>query len=415
MTGTVGRVRDDRRWLAVALTVFAIAWGGNEFTPLLVMYKNAHGLSAAVVDVLLFAYVLGIVPALLIGGPLSDRYGRAALLRPAPLLAACGSGILAAGADSAALLFTGRVFSGLALGLAMAVGSSWLKELSPAGTGAGRAAMSLTAGFGVGAGVAGGLAQWAPLPDSLSYLINVALCLIAAVALFGIPVTSREPAVTNRARLIDDLAVPAVGHRRFLLVVLPIAPWVFGAAASAYAVLPTLVAPRVGHLQIGFSALVTVVTLGSGFAIQSVARRLDRPGTARTGILALTLLVGGMVLAAVCAQVLDPWLTLATGAVLGAGYGIALVAGLTEVQRIATSDDLAGLNAVFYSVTYLGFAVPATMAVLHGAVGAFSYPAMFGVGAAAAAGCLVLVTTNSRRHVTRTRTAETDAAPAMRG
>jgi hypothetical protein len=28
-------------WLAVAATMFAVAWGGNEFTPLLVMYRNS--------------------------------------------------------------------------------------------------------------------------------------------------------------------------------------------------------------------------------------------------------------------------------------------------------------------------------------------------------------------------------------
>lgn len=48
---------------------------GNEFTPLLVMYKLDHGFTQVVVDTFLFAYVLGIVPALLIGGPLSDRLG----------------------------------------------------------------------------------------------------------------------------------------------------------------------------------------------------------------------------------------------------------------------------------------------------------------------------------------------------
>ena len=90
----------------------------------------ARGLSVVVVDALLFAYVLGIVPALLIGGPLSDRLGRRPLMLPAPLFAAVGSGLLAAGSESVALLTAGRVCSGIALGLSMAVGGSWIKELS---------------------------------------------------------------------------------------------------------------------------------------------------------------------------------------------------------------------------------------------------------------------------------------------
>ena len=69
-TGDAPRV-GHRAWLPVALTMFAVAWGGNEFTPLLVMYREVGDFSAVTVDALLAAYVLGIVPALLLGGPLS--------------------------------------------------------------------------------------------------------------------------------------------------------------------------------------------------------------------------------------------------------------------------------------------------------------------------------------------------------
>ncbi|MDU2597611.1 MAG: MFS transporter, partial [Dermabacter sp.] len=51
-------------WWPVAASIFAIAWGGNEFTPLLVMYREVSQFSDLVVDGLLGAYVLGIVPAL---------------------------------------------------------------------------------------------------------------------------------------------------------------------------------------------------------------------------------------------------------------------------------------------------------------------------------------------------------------
>lgn len=100
--------RRSRDWLAVATATFAIAWGGNEFTPLLVMYRTRGDFSPLAVDLLLFAYVLGIVPALVIGGPPSDRFGRRRLMLPAPVLAALGSTILAAGADSEVILTVGR-------------------------------------------------------------------------------------------------------------------------------------------------------------------------------------------------------------------------------------------------------------------------------------------------------------------
>jgi len=393
---------DHRAWWGVAAAMAAIAWGGNEFTPLLVMYESVHGLAGTVVDALLFAYVLGIVPALLIGGPLSDRYGRVRLMRPAPLVAALGSLILAVGADHVWLLGIGRVLSGVGLGLAMAVGSSWVKELSQAPwtpdasptLGARRAAMSLTFGLGVGAAVAGVLAQWAPLQDSLAYLVNVVLCLAAAVWVWSAPETI-EPGRAPR-RLVDDLRVRAVAHRRFVRVVLPVAPWVFGSAAAAYAVLPTLMSDRVADVRIAYAAAVTLVTLASGFAVQSVARRIDTPDRARSSVVAGVMLIVGMAVGGVAAHVLDPWLTLVAGAVLGAGYGMALVAGLAEVGRIAEPSELAGLTAVFYSLTYLGFAAPVILSLIHGAVPAITYPILFAAGVVLAVVSLVAVLSDYR-------------------
>jgi MFS family permease len=391
-----------RFWLPVAIVVFAIAWGGNEFTPLLVMYRLEFGFSTLVVDGLLFAYVLGIIPALLIGGPLSDRLGRRTLMLPAPFIAIAGSIALGLGHDHAALLVVGRLLSGLSLGLAMAVGGTWIKELSGAPwdlaaaptTGVRRAAMSLTAGFAAGAGFAGVLAQWAPHPGSVPYLLHIAVTLPAAVLLLRVP-ESRFAEVTAVVSLRDDLRIPSAGHRRFWWIIVPLAPWVFGAASSAYAVLPGVMITQAGDYPVAFSALLCVVALGCGFAIQALGRKIDTPDSARAVIVALALLLAGMATAVVATTTLTILWALIAAAVLGMGYGMALVAGLQEIQRIARPDDLAGLTAVFYSLSYLGFVVPAAMAVGSSWV---SYPAMFGFGAAMAALCLLAVVSKSRAH-----------------
>lgn len=383
-----------RNWRGVSAAMFAIAWGGNEFTPLLVFYKSEYELSGPTVDVLLFAYVLGMIPALLIGGPLSDRFGRRPVMRPAALIAAAGSLVLAAAADQVALLAVGRILCGIAIGLAMAVGTSWIKELS-VDNGAKRAAMSLTAGFGVGAGLAGVLAEWGPWPHVLSYALNAGVCLLGAVWVWNVPETRQR--ATAPTRLRDDLKIPSLGHRRFLYVVVPLAPWVFGAAIGCQAILPTLMAPKVGGAPMAFAALISVVTLSCGFGIQALARRIDRPDSARASQVALLLLVAGMALAALASSILTIWAVLVAAVVLGAGYGIALVAGLSEVQRIAQPGDLAGLTAVYYALTYLGFAVPATLAYLHDYIPGVTYPWMFGFGAVAAAATLAMISRRSRR------------------
>lgn len=411
----VGTVVGPRAWVAVAAVMFAVAWGGNEFTPLLVMYREVGHFSAVTVDALLAAYVLGIIPALLLGGPLSDRYGRRPLLLPAAPIALVGSLVLAAGESSAALLATGRVLCGVALGLVMAVGTTWVKELTDAaavasgvpdgGSGARRAGLALTLGFLVGAGVAAVLAQWAPWPTHTAYLLHAVLAVASGVWVLGVPETRAAPDGASRGRLRDDLRVPAVAHRRFLRVVVPVAPWVFGCAGSAYAVLPGLVSASAGSAPIAFSGLMTVLGLGCGVGIQVLGRLIDTRHSARASVVAMSIVVVGMGFGAYAAARLDLPTALVAAAVLGAGYGLALVAGLSEVQRIATPDDLAGLTAVYYSITYVGFCVPVALAALSVR---WTYTQMFLGGLVIAAVCLAIVASAWRAHLP---TGERDVTP----
>ena len=54
----------------------AIAWGSQQFTPLLLVYKDLLHLSATDVQATFLPYVFGLMPGLLFGGPCSDRFGR---------------------------------------------------------------------------------------------------------------------------------------------------------------------------------------------------------------------------------------------------------------------------------------------------------------------------------------------------
>lgn len=399
-------------WFRVGAALFAIGWGGNEFTPLLQMYRSLNGYSTATVDILLGAYVFGIIPGLLIGGPLSDRFGRRALMLPSPIFAAIGSMTLAFGAHSVALLFIGRMFSGIGLGLVMAVGTAWIKELSSApfdvdadaGAGARRASLFLTIGFGLGAAVAGFAAEWAPHPTITPYFINVILLIIAFILLLPTPETlPRHTEKYSFALLLDDLKVPAAGHRRFLYVVAPMAPWVFGTAASAYAILPTLLAQNVQGLTLAYSAVMCLLALGCGVAVQPLAKILDNPRNSLASAVAVAVTLVGMLVASLAAILLDPWFAAVAAAILGAAYGLLLVSGLQEIQRIAGPSDLAGLTAVYYTLSYIGFFLPAVLAVLaHW----FTYPVMFLAGAVAAAICLTAVVCAWSRHLPEAATEE---------
>jgi MFS family permease len=331
------------------------AWGGNQFTPLLVLYRVEQGFSATEVYLLLACYVAGIVPTVLMAGDLSDRVGRRRAFGSAPLVAMAGSAVLAVGAASVPVLAVGRVLSGIGVGLAMAVGTTWLKELSEPpwesdalpGAAARRASVALTAGFLLGAGIAGIAAQWAPWPTRTPYGIG-----------------------------------PGRPGPRFVRLILPTAPWVFGAVGVAYALLPNLVAASVGHLRIAYSALATVVTLGSSVGSQPLVRRFDHRGTTLTLSVALALASLGMALAALTAARPSPWLALGAAVVLGVSYGTNLVSGLLDIHATTASVDLPGTVAAFYCLTYLGFWAPVGMAL---AASRFSYPVMLTAGAVVAA------------------------------
>lgn len=390
---SVGR----RTWWPVAAVLLAVAWGGNEFTPLLVMYREQGVMGPVTVDALLAVYVFGLVPALLLGGPLSDRFGRRPLLLPAAPLSALGSLVLALDPASPVVLSIGRLLCGVALGLAMAVGSTWLTELSAAtgerAAGPRRGSLSLTAGFLSGAGIAAMLAQFAPWPTLLAYVLHAAGSLLAGLVLLRVPETRQRLPRDERAPLLDDLRITAVRHPRFLRVVVPLAPWVFGCAGCAFAVLPSLLTDQVGGFPIAFAGVMAILALGCGIGIQVVARRIDTPSSARASIVALTIVGAGMALAAWASTALSLPIGVMAAVVLGTGYGLALVAGLSEVARIAGPGQLAGLTAVFYSLTYIGFFVPMALAWLRDT---WSYGEMFGFGTVAVALCLTIVAVSSR-------------------
>jgi predicted MFS family arabinose efflux permease len=401
--------RRGSRWFVVAAAMFCCGWGGNQFTPLLLLYRRLGGYSPVTVDAFLGAYVVGLMPGLLIGGPLSDRYGRKPLMWWGTAVSAAASAVLAAGPAGQAPIYAGRFLTGIAVGIAMTVGSSWVKELSgpphdpsaDAGAGARRASLSLTAGFGLGAGVAGVLAQWGPWPMVLPYLVHVGLTLPVVVGLRSAPET--HPAGRRAGRRWPALTVPAVRHPRFRWVVVPMAPWVFATAGVAYAVVPQLEARRVGAWGLAYATLLTVATLAVAFGVQPLARRLDCRSSARAVLAGMLMVAGGITVCAGNAWLLSPWLGLAGALVLGAGYGIGLVSGLQEVQRIAAPADLAGLTGVYYALCYVGFLLPTVLAAL---ATVFSYAAMLVALAAGALACLNMVARRSRSYLPTAAPAE---------
>ena len=342
-------------WLRVAAALFAVGWGANQFAAMLPVYREEQGASSEAVTALFGAYALGLIPALLIVAPISDRIGRRRVMRPVLVLSFIATVILLVGGDNLAVLLVGRLVAGIASGAAFAPGSAWVKELSadgPPGTGARRATLALSAGFGSGPLVAGVFGQWLPAPTVLPYVPHLVL-MLGVIALAWHAPEPFVPRSEHECRRRSEVW-QAVRSRPFLLGIALTAPWVFGAAATSFTTIPTFV--DIGFAPVAVTGALTGLTLWTGVAVQPLGKRLHDPRLIiGSGLAAAAAgLIMGLLLAASGAS----WLVLPAAILLGTAYGLILVGGLTTVEGLAHPDDLGTLNAVFYSLTYVGFAAP---------------------------------------------------------
>ncbi len=359
-----------KAWTRVAFALFVVGWGANEFTPLLLVYRAQNGLSATFVNAMFAAYVLGLIPALIASAALAGRFGHRAVLRPVMVLSAMASALLAAGENNSVTLFAGRVCYGVATGAAMAPGTTWVKELSadaPRGTGARRAAMSLSGGFCLGPVASGALAEWLPAPKVLPYLVHIGLTVLATALVWNAPMAARrgvEHVVADGEDEPTTRPPHATRSAHFWGRIAPMAPWVFTCPALAIVTVPALVAGRTASFAIVFSGLMSGVALGVGVLVQRPARDLEarRPGIVSLAGMIATVPGVALVIAVVAEP--HPGLGVLAGLVLGCGYGLNLVGGLTRIEHAADPGHLAMTNAVFYSLTYLGFFLPMVIAAL---------------------------------------------------
>ena len=354
---TTARAVDARTWRRAAFALFAVAAGTNVPTPLLLVYRDTLDLGPDVLTAVFGCYAAGLVPAIVLAGPLSDRLGRRRVVLPLMVAAACVSLLLVAAAGSLALLFVGRFLQGAVSGAAFSVGSAWVGELSAAaGAGAAgrRAAVAMTAGFSLGPLVSGVLAQYAPAPTTLPYLVHVVLVGLGLLATRALPETVDTGRVRPATR--GPLVLPA-DRRTLLTVLLPMSVCVYAFPSVVIAAVPLLVETSAPPVLL--TGLLAGITLGAGALAAPLQRRLG-PRTAVTGV---SLGVVGYVLVTVGASTGSPPLLLAAALLLGSGGGLVLAGGLALVARLAQPERRGALSAVFLACAYIGFSTPFLTAV----------------------------------------------------
>src|SRR5579875_3546178 len=103
------RERSAGSWRRVAVAMFAVGWGANQFSPLLIEYRHALSLSAGVLAGLFGIYAAALIPGLLIGGPVSDRIGRRPVVLPFVVASPLATLMLMLGPRSLPVIAAARV------------------------------------------------------------------------------------------------------------------------------------------------------------------------------------------------------------------------------------------------------------------------------------------------------------------
>jgi predicted MFS family arabinose efflux permease len=356
-------------WKRAVFVLFTVAAGTNVPTPLLLVYQERLDLSAEVLTALFGCYAAGLVPALLLAGPLSDRLGRRRVAIPGIVLSGLASLAFAAAGDSLTLLFAARFLQGVVSGVVFSVGSAWVAELSlTSGEGAGgrRAAFAMTAGFCLGPLTSGLLGEFGPAPTVLPYLLHTALVAVGLALALGLPETV-DLSAHHRSGGEVDRGVPLIrpGDGWLVATVLaPVAVCVYAFPSSIISAVPLLVELPYGGVAV--TGVLAGITLGAGTVVAGLQRRLDR----WTAVVGAALGAVGFAAAAAFARTAwVPWLVV-SAPLLGAGGGLCLAAGLTLTARLAAPSRRGALTSLFLACAYVGFAVPFVMAVIARATSA---------------------------------------------
>ncbi|MEB3370778.1 MFS transporter [Saccharopolyspora mangrovi] len=327
-------------YVLVVLTV-----GAYLPSPLLPGYQHDFDFSDLAMTLIYATFALVSAPALLLLGPATDVVGPRSVLR-AGLVAAAIASVCFALASGPMWLVAGRAAQGIALGAATGAAGVLISEN---GRGTLLVSTAFAAGTAAGPIVGGVLAQHAPAPFVLPFVLHLALLA------YG---WSR----------VSELAAPAPSGRRWR----PVRPRipagmrsVFAASAATgflawtavglfLALIPALL-DRAGHTDLAVSGCV----LGSVLIVSVLTQPLvTRLGARRAQLHGLGALFTSLVLLALTGGG-SATFALVAAVTAGAGHGLAYGGAAAAVEATAPAGQRGAITGALYLAFYLGAGCPA--------------------------------------------------------
>lgn len=347
----------------VAALAFLVNMGFSAVpTPLYVVYQQRDHFSTFMITVVYAVYAVGVMASLFLGGHVSDWVGRKRVFVPA-LLVNVVSAVIFLLAPSLPGLLIARVISGISVGLTTATATAYLGELHAGIFGAEpprsprRAQVVATAanlgGIGVGPLAAGLLAQFAPQPLRLPYLLFGLVLVLLAVLVALSPETARRPDPAPAWRP-QRMAVPPQGRPVFY------AATAAGFAAFAvYGVFNSLAPSFLAGTLHDSSAAVAGALAFAAFAAGALAQiALGRAGLRLTFRASLLILLPGLALLAAGMWLPSLVMFVIGGTVTGAGAGLVFRGALVAAGGTAQPASRAEVMAGFFLGAYIGLSVP---------------------------------------------------------
>jgi MFS family permease len=330
-------------------------------TPLYVLYQQRDHFSTIMVTLVYAVYAVGVIASLFLGGHVSDWVGRKQVFVPA-LLINVASSLIFLFAPSLPGLLVARVVCGISVGLTTATATAYLGELH-AGVFGGkpvsprRAQVVATAanlgGIGFGPLVAGLLAQYAPQPLRVPYIVFGVVLVVLAVLIAVAPETAKRPVPVPRWRP-QRIAVPAHARRMFFVAT--------AAGVAAFAVFgvfnslaPTFLAGTLHQTSHAVAGAVAFVAFAGG-ALAQIA--LSRGGIALTLRVGQGLLIPGLALFAGGMWLPSLTMFIVGGVITGAGGGLVFRGALAAAVSTAPPESRAEVLAGYFLGAYVGLSVP---------------------------------------------------------
>lgn len=347
--------------------------------PLYVVYQRLWGFSAATLTLIFAIFVFALLGTLLVAGKLSDYAGRRPVLAAAIALETAAL-LLFLLAGNVTMLLLARAVQGIATGMVLPALGAALVDFNPPHA-PGRAAVVSgvvpVAGLAAGALACSSLAQFAPDPTHLVWILLLAAMAAALAAALALPESAAcQPGAVRS--LVPRLGIPQ-RLRREVLALFPVivASWALGglylslgpsAAVGIFGLTSHFYGGLVVTLLCGTGAVAAYALRGAGAAaVLRISTILLAAGTAVT----LAGMLAGSVPAAIAGTV-----------AAGVGYGASGLAAFGSMARLAGPAgpaERSGLFAVAYVVAYLAFSVPAlaagyaaTRAGLHATVAVYA-------------------------------------------